>query len=274
MSAPPYMPLYIADYLADTTHLTRGEHGAYMLLMMSMWRAGGRLPSDDAKLALLAKCSSEEWAEIRTTILSFFKRRGGHLTHKRMTLELSRYENRIVRSRKGGLSSASKKAKENNDVSSNLVEAKTNQPEPEPEPEPVREDKTDAADRRASADVWQERLKQVSEAAGDALNRTVGATHHIADLRALVEPATGEPCSWDDVMAAVVIVAASCRRSGKQIRSWTWLRDDAVALRDRRLAGLPPVADVIHHPSSGFGKSSNLAEAEAITRQRLAARGA
>jgi uncharacterized protein YdaU (DUF1376 family) len=65
------MPLYVADYLADTSHLSTLEHGAYLLLLMHYWRQG-KLPSDDRQLAHVARMSLKQWLAIRPTIADFF----------------------------------------------------------------------------------------------------------------------------------------------------------------------------------------------------------
>jgi uncharacterized protein YdaU (DUF1376 family) len=67
-----WMPFYVADYLADTGHLSPAEHGAYLLLMMHYWQSGS-LPDDDRKLARIARMSPVEWADARDTVAEFFE---------------------------------------------------------------------------------------------------------------------------------------------------------------------------------------------------------
>ena len=71
MAQFPALPLWTDAYLADTGHLTTLEHGAYLMLLMSMWRAGGELPNDDRKLARFAKLTTPQWQRIKDTIMEF-----------------------------------------------------------------------------------------------------------------------------------------------------------------------------------------------------------
>ena len=68
MSALPYMPLYVADYLADTAHLGAVEHGAYLLLIMNYWQRGKPLPADDVRLARIARVDASQWPSVRAQI--------------------------------------------------------------------------------------------------------------------------------------------------------------------------------------------------------------
>lgn len=65
------MPFWTDAYLGDTHDLTTIEHGAYLLILFAMWRAGGQLPNDDRKLAKVAKLNSQQWARLRETIMDF-----------------------------------------------------------------------------------------------------------------------------------------------------------------------------------------------------------
>ena len=88
MSERPFMQLYVSDFVGDTLQLSTEQIGAYMLILMAMWNAGGRLPDDDAELARVARLSLKNGARISADLLTFFEREGGEIGHRRLTREL------------------------------------------------------------------------------------------------------------------------------------------------------------------------------------------
>jgi uncharacterized protein YdaU (DUF1376 family) len=85
-----FMPVYIGDYLADTTELAAEEHGAYMLLMFTAWRRGGRLPNDQEQLRRAARVDERRWKRVWGMIARFFTVDGDSLVQARLTKELER----------------------------------------------------------------------------------------------------------------------------------------------------------------------------------------
>lgn len=83
-----WMPLYIADYLADTSRLTTEQHGAYLLLLIDYWR-NGPLPDDDTVLAQITRMSPDAWSNARSTLQAFFKLQKSKWTHGRVEAELA-----------------------------------------------------------------------------------------------------------------------------------------------------------------------------------------
>lgn len=84
---PVWMPLYIADYLKDTSHLRAIESGAYLHLIMAYW-VSGKLPTEDRQLATIAKTSDREWRSMKETLAQFFGPNWS--SHKRIDKELAR----------------------------------------------------------------------------------------------------------------------------------------------------------------------------------------
>jgi uncharacterized protein YdaU (DUF1376 family) len=106
-----WMPLYVADYLAGTTHLRAIESGAYMHLIMHYWVHGG-LPADEHQLAQIAKLTAGEWRRHRATLAAFFT---DGWRHKRIDAELEKSERmrmqRAVAGRHGGVKSGIARAR-------------------------------------------------------------------------------------------------------------------------------------------------------------------
>lgn len=84
-----WMPLYIADYLKDTSNLRALESGAYLHLIMSYWLSG-RLPNDDRQLATIAKMTDGEWKRAKPVLSTYFGPEWA--SHKRIDKEITHAE--------------------------------------------------------------------------------------------------------------------------------------------------------------------------------------
>ncbi len=94
MSERPFMQLYVSDFIGDTLHLSTEQIGAYMLMLMAMWNAGGKLPSDEAKLARVARMSVKKWRAVADDLMAFFEVSEGFISHNRLTKELQKSESK------------------------------------------------------------------------------------------------------------------------------------------------------------------------------------
>lgn len=108
MAALPYMQLYVADYLADTAHLTTEEHGAYLLLLFSYWQTGKPLRGD--RLASVARLSNERWNDVEPTLKEFFHVVEGMWMHFRVEADLEKVDSKSKKNSDAGKASAKAKA--------------------------------------------------------------------------------------------------------------------------------------------------------------------
>lgn len=136
-----WMPLYIADYLADTVHLTAAEHGAYLLLIMRYWQDGG-LPTDERLIARYSRLTPDQWGESRDVLAALFD---DGWKHHRIDGELARAEE-IVTKRKAAASSRYNKRP----ASEEHVQSKSTYVRVPPSPSPTEADASVAAEVAAA----------------------------------------------------------------------------------------------------------------------------
>ncbi len=110
MAALPYMQLYIADYLADTMHLSTEEHGAYLLLMFNYWQTGRAIPKN--RLAKIARLSNDRWSAVEPSLKEFFNDNGIEWVHERIERDLEAVRSSVSQKSAAGKASArARKAK-------------------------------------------------------------------------------------------------------------------------------------------------------------------
>lgn len=136
-----WMPLYVADYLADTIRLTTVEHGAYLLLIIQYWNDGS-LPSDDDELARIVRMPKRDWMKIRSRIAPFFRE---GWKHKRIDEELAK-ASEISDRRKA---SASKRWSKPDAIASPIADAndvhRAGVPQPQPQKDNIPAQHTEPA---------------------------------------------------------------------------------------------------------------------------------
>jgi len=72
MAQLPYMPLWVAEFLADTQKLDDRASWAYIAICMDYWLNGEPPRDDDAELARIARQPLSVWRRIRPTVERFF----------------------------------------------------------------------------------------------------------------------------------------------------------------------------------------------------------
>lgn len=193
-----WMPLYVADYLADTTHLPDAEaHGAYLLLLMTCWKRGGVLPDDDYQWQSIARLSAQRWKVLKGMLRGFFRQEpDGTWTQKRVSAELARARKNMDERSKAGSKGASNRWQTDSKPIANV--SQTDGPSPSPSPSPI-----------PSEDI-----KKIDQVVKGALRARKGTDfsderNRQAYARSKIAPAIG----WEVMMAAEDPTAAEHKRA-------------------------------------------------------------
>ena len=103
MAKFPALPLYTDAYLADTRHLTTEEHGAYLLLLICMWRAPGCVLKDDNRLlSRMVGVSARRWVKLRPVLEDFFVISEGRWQQKKLNLVYEAVATKVEKNRASG----------------------------------------------------------------------------------------------------------------------------------------------------------------------------
>jgi uncharacterized protein YdaU (DUF1376 family) len=216
------MPFYVADYLADTGHLSTVEHGAYLLLIMHYWQSGG-LPADDKKLARITRLSPREWAAVKDTIAGFFD---ANWRHSRIDHEVANAEDKISKRSAAGKAGAA--ARHGNRTGNRTTNA--SQPQPQPQtPSTVSKETSEGRSRASPVDLsdpntrlYHRGREVLGKAAGGQITKLLAALDgSVPKATAAVETASTK-VSPGEYIAAII--------RGRRTE------EDEAAIRERNIA--------------------------------------
>lgn len=248
-----WFPLYVADYLADTAHLSTAEHGAYLLLLMHQWRQGC-VPADEKQLSRITRQALPEWRRMSETVLAFFENTPAGLVQQRLERERARADEfasrRSEKARKaanlrwkGDATSMPQACSEH--PPSMLVECPT-QPQPQSQDTSLRSVSLSRATRATShpdfPDFWAAYPRKVGKGAAEkAFAAAIAKGASVADIAAglnrqrwpadaqfIPHPATWlNQSRWQDDPGAAAPPPAQSEPAGKMDWLWRDMQRDA-----------------------------------------------
>ena len=136
MAEAPFMPFATDAFVADTTALDDAETGAYMMLLVDLWRSDtGTLPLDHKKLARTARCQQAAWPDRWDAIKGYFDITDGVISQARVLRDRAKVRAKIEKARDNGKKGGRPKLQETNEnkpagydpVNQNLTQKKANQ---------------------------------------------------------------------------------------------------------------------------------------------------
>lgn len=132
----PYYPFYWGDYSAKTFNLTKGQHGAYMLLLRHIYCTGQPIPHKHRLSIALARLAEDE-ADIDFVLETYFTRKGDDWFNLRakeiMEEQHARHQNLVMAGKKGGQASPKQRL--------SPAQASLKQPYKQPEPYPNKKER-------------------------------------------------------------------------------------------------------------------------------------
>lgn len=156
MSKAPSMPMLWDAYIADTTHLTTEEHGAYLLLLCSMWRREGWVPDDDRDNARITGLSVGKWRKCKERLRPMLIFEGGQISQKKLNRTWQETQDKIEKNRLNGAKGGRPLSNKNKRLSKAAGFQIENPDQTIPEPEPDLKREAKASEKRGCVipDDW------------------------------------------------------------------------------------------------------------------------
>lgn len=108
------MPMFWAEFFADTEHMSPEAAKAHLFLIGHAWIRRARLPNNDAILARVARVSARQWASLKEEVLPLWQTLDdGSYSQKRMLKEYDFVCTRAKKNRENGAKGGRPKSDKN-----------------------------------------------------------------------------------------------------------------------------------------------------------------